>query len=238
MVKRLKHQITFGVAMLALCPLSQLSAEQPPKTNQSTACEIKLSELPMAPKHLAELIQQGRVRLFVGERKPSADSGTGNPGSSMAAITHFDIGFDYQSRSRWTVRPLRGKRLLTINVTYSQISMKRSHEIWFRERPESNEFWENRLVLHEFDHVRLSSDPTLDKTFMRKLRDSKTITEEVRAGTRVSESYVRDVIDRQVKKEFAEMIDLVDIRYKELDRQTSHGRQPLPKDSSLSQWLR
>ncbi len=51
-------------------------------------------------------------------------------------------------------------------------------------------------------------------------------------------SFVDRLVDEHVVKMFSEISDLVSIRYKELDRVTSHGLHPLPEDSSLSGLLR
>ncbi len=201
--------------------------------------QIDLAELPDPPAELGKLIEEGDVSFFVGERAADAQSRSLNRGGTkLSAETHYQLGFDYRCRSRWRIAKSNGKRVVSITVSYQQIKLNRSHDIWLRSRPKSSGFWTSRLVLHEFDHVRLSSDPTIEKHFVDSLRKDKTITEELAANVRVSDTFVRAAIDRHAKKIFDATIELIDIRYKELDRQTDHGLQPLPEDSSLSRWLR
>ena len=201
--------------------------------------QIDLAELPDPPAELEKLIDEGDVSFFVGQRAADAQSRSPNRGGTkLSAETHYHLGFDYRCRSRWRIANANGKRILSITVAYQQIKLNRSHEIWLRNRPKSSTFWSSKLVLHEFDHVRLSSDPTIERHFVESLRKDKTITEEIAANVRVTETFVRAAIDRHAKEIFDETIALINIRYQELDRQTDHGLQPLPDDSSLAEWLR
>ncbi len=188
---------------------------------------------------LAKLIERGDVVFFVGEHTPDAGNRyfSIRPGAKVGGETYFQLGFDYRCRSRWRIQESDGRRLLTITVSYQQIKLTRSHEIWLRKRPESSGFWNSRLVLHEFDHVRLSSDPTIEKRFVEKLRQQATVTEEIGSRLKVTDAYVQSVVDRHANEVFDETIELINIRYKELDRQTDHGLRPLPEDSSLAEWL-
>ena len=217
-----------------LCLLADDGRQQPAGPEK-----IDLTDLPTPPDPLAELIKRGNVTFYVGERAPAArPDAPGRGGAKLGAETQYQLGFDYRCRSRWRIVNSAGQRQLSINVSYQRIKLNLSHEVWLRKRPESTGFWDNRLVLHELDHVRLSSDPTIEKRFIEALRRGNVISEEIDGNSKVTDSRVREIIDRHAQKIFAETIELINIRYQELDRQTDHGLRPLPADSSLSQWLR
>ena len=220
-------------------PTASGDEQQAGDANGAHADTIELSDLPAPPEKLAKLIERGDVVFLVGERTPDAANRYTSirPQAKLGGETHFQLGFDYRCRSRWRIQESDGRRLLKITVNYQQIKLNRSHQIWLRKRPESSGFWNSGLVLHEFDHVRLSSDATVDKRFVEKLRQQKTVTEEIGSHVKVTDSYVQSVVDRQANKVFDETIQLINIRYKELDRQTDHGLRPLPEDSSLAEWL-
>jgi hypothetical protein len=202
---------------------------------------IKLTDLAEPPAPLAALIEQGTVKFFVGQL-PSGRKAENLPGEEnklrFTAETQFNMNFDYRSRTQWRVQRSAGKAKLVINVLFPQVELKQTHDVWFQRRPATDGFWTNRLVLHEFDHVRLSSDPRIEKRFAQRLRDSKVITKLVDANARINDAVVRRVVDEHVKQVFAEILELVKVRNQELDRQTNHGVRPLPEDSTLSEWLR
>lgn len=85
-------------------------------------------------------------------------------------------------------------------------------------RPDTETFWTNWLVLHELDHVRISSDPRHEELF-------KKLVSEKAPFQQSAKEYVQDA--------FGKVTSLVDIRYQELDRLTNHGMLDLPKGTTL-----
>ncbi len=90
-------------------------------------------------------------------------------------------------------------------------------------------FWSAPLVLHEMDHVRISTDPIWVKRFRDQVRNIGLIKRSLAPGEVRSNqsSMARDVVDVEIKKIFDETIALMNIRYQELDRVTEHGIKPL-----------
>ncbi len=202
---------------------------------------IKLTDLPEPPAPLAALIEQGTVKFFVGQLpsgKQDVNRSERRDQVRFTAETQFHMSFDYRSRTQWRLNRSAGKSKLVINVTFQSVKLKQTHDVWFEQRPATADFWTNRLVLHEFDHIRLSADPGIEKRFAQRLRERKVISEQIDNGARVNDTVVRQVVDKHVQQVFDEILELVNIRNQELDRQTNHGLQPLPEDSSLSEWLR
>ncbi len=194
---------------------------------------ISLTDLPEPPAEIRKLIETGQVTFEAGEREAAPAPQTG---PRITAETHYRIAYNYNTRSRWKIDSKN--RRVVISVRFRDIEWQPKHKIWFKKRPGTENFWSHPLVLHEFDHVRISTDPRVAERFEQLLRSKRSITESLSADDVVDSGFVDRLVDEHVVKIFSEISDLVSIRYQELDRVTSHGLHPLPEDSSLSGLLR
>ena len=154
----------------------------------------------------------------------------------LAAITSYSVNFRYTQNSSWSWNSVT--RVMTISMRGSLKLWEPMHTVWFREMPAETSFWSNRLVLHEMDHVQLSSDVILKNRFARTLREGQRVQISLSGSQLPSDQLADERTERWVKEKFNEMIDLVDIRYQELDRVTRHGILDLTSKSSLYQSLR
>jgi hypothetical protein len=226
--------LAFSMVVLVTLGAPSLAVAQKPKPLDPT-------NLAKPPDSIQALIAAGKVKFEFGQRSESAQS-TGAPGApGITAETHYRIAYNYDSRSSWKLIS-RGRRVV-VTVQYNRVQWQPTHTIWFRNRPASasasasENFWSNKLVLHELDHVRISSDPRLARRFNQLLKEASVLNRAVADGEVVNRRYVDSLVDQHVAKIFAEISDLIAIRYKELDRITSHGVRPVPSDSVLIQWL-
>ena len=194
---------------------------------------IELADLPDPPAPIQAWIESGRVTFEQGEREVSIQP-VGGP--RITAETRYRIVYSYNSRSRWKVE--KGTREIVITVRFARIEWKPVHTIWFRNPPAAADFWTNKLVLHEFDHVRISSDPRLAVRFKQLLNDRNILKRTLSDDDVVNRDFVDQLVDRHVAEVFSEISDLIAIRYKELDRVTNHGLDLVPSDSPLNEWLR
>lgn len=128
-------------------------------------------------------------------------------------------------------------RTIVINVRYDRVEWTPTHTIWFLQRPASEGFWSDPLVRHEFDHVRISSDRRLAVQFEQMLKRTSVLNRPISDSDVVNQKFVDQIVDQHVAEVFAEISELISIRYKELDRVTEHGRRGVPSDSPLNQWL-
>jgi hypothetical protein len=188
---------------------------------------ISLADLPSPPGELKRLIEAGEVEFEFG-----GDT-TDRP---FAAETHYEIAFDYKTRTTWRLSPNR--RQLRIVMRLSRLSWQPRHRVWFRKQPASEGFWSNPLVLHEFDHVRLSSDPRWREKLEAFKRKPAVIQHDLSSHEPVTPALVDQIVEQYLQSRLQEVFDLIDIRYRELDRQTAHGQRPLPEDSPLRKYLR
>lgn len=227
-VPRLLADACAWMSFVGLC----LACSQIPLAAQNPSPFV-LSSLPPPPPAIAELIKAGQVTFEAGERQSRAEPPTG---PRIIAETQYKIAYNFNSRTRWKVD--RSRRRVVITIRFRDIRWQPTHRIWFQNKPATADFWKDRLVLHEFDHVRISTDPRVGERFRSILRNKGSITSVLSRGDVVNREFVDRIVESYVSEVFSEVSDLVAIRYKELDRVTSHGQDDLPPDSSLASLLR
>jgi hypothetical protein len=194
---------------------------------------IEIETLPQPPGPIQSLIETSRVKFEAGPKQQPVAS-TGQP--SIVAETRYRIAYNYTSQSSWR-RVDRGRKLV-VDVRYTKLQWKPMHTVWFLKPPAEQDFWSNRLVRHELDHVRISSDRRFAKQFEQAIRAQPVLYETIDIGEIVNRKFVDALVDRHVANAFAEISELIAIRYKELDRLTSHGLRPLSAESELQRWLK
>ena len=149
---------------------------------------IALDDLPPPPAEIESLIEAADVSFRTGPR-PAAEAQIAQPrqvpsdlarGPKFEAETTYTLSYRFTSHCRWhlsSTSDASGQRFrqLIIHVRYRDIELDSSHVVWFRKPPERDQFWKSPLVRHEFDHVRLSSDPILAKRLKEKLAQSSVL---------------------------------------------------------------
>lgn len=156
--------------------------------------------------------------------------------SGLAAITAYRIEFRFSRQRHWDWDT--ASREMTIHMKARLRSWQPIHTIWFRQSPEIETFWENQLVRHELDHVQLSNDESMRKRFASLLQEGNRQVHKLAPNQVPSDQLADELTDRWIHQQFGEIVKLINIRYRELDRITFHGTQALPEDSSLSDLLR
>lgn len=180
---------------------------------------LELSELPPTPSRIAELLRQTDVRFCYGpQEKPS--SMTMPNGRRLGALTVYQMNFDFRTQS--SVQRRGNRQQLVTTIRLGRRGLTCDHIVWFRELPDRETFWTNRLVLHELDHVRISTDPGHERLFKKLLSEN---------------SQTQQSANEQVEDAFRKVTSMVDIRYQELDRLTAHGMLDLPKGTTLDAFL-
>lgn len=193
---------------------------------------LSMSSLPEPPRQLKKLLSAGAVTFELGPRVNAEDP-------RIIGETRYYISYHYKSEAKWQLlRDDQGSRVLIIDAGFSHVQWKPRHVIWLRDEPEEEEFWSNDVLLHELDHLRISTDPRFAKRFAEVLRQSRVIRHSLAPGEVAGRELTDKLVERETRAVFDELTDLIAIRYRELDRETSHGRKPLPPDSKLHDLLR
>ncbi len=193
---------------------------------------IEISELPAPPEEIRRLIDRGPLDWESGHRD---DRDQPDDAPQLAAETEYRIKYFYHARNRWIVNQDRTQ--VTVTAQFTQIEWNPTHRIWLRRRPVTDMFWSDEIVLHELDHLRISSDPRHEARFKQRLRTQTRFVCPITAGDVVNKQFIDRLVHDHVDRVFQEHIDLIAIRYKELDRITKHGQRPVPQESAVAKLL-
>ncbi len=179
--------------------------------------------LPPAPEPIAKLIQSGNVTFSFYD--PAVQQ------RRYAGETKLDLRYNYRSTSRWDSHREGGKQIVTVRPRFHQIKFTRQHTILLPIGMTGELFYSRPLVQHEFDHVRISSNPAFEKQFQRWIEtELRVLKLTLPDGQALDNQWVQAEIKAATKQRFDRLLELIQIRYRELDRVTDHGLQPLPED--------
>ncbi|MEM9368146.1 MAG: hypothetical protein AAGD07_19295 [Planctomycetota bacterium] len=195
---------------------------------------------------LADLVSRGRITWHLGGRRPYTSrllyerpaGGDGSRERVFDAETRFEMSYKYESRCPWRWH----QDVLEIRPHFFNVRWNVTHQVWLKRPPSPERFWQSALVLHEMDHVRTSSHPAYAALFRRDLEqitllrfDRAAIRRVLGGGVfdrtqrpRLSGDQIRQLIKPSTMAAFDRVVDLAEIRYRELDRLTDHGLIALP----------
>lgn len=201
-----------------------------------TAQLIRLDQLADPPKKIAELTRRGQVKLITGGR-PNSRPERLPGGGRMAGETQFTLRYRYDSHASWKIIPSESTNSsrnsnVQIRVHFRSMKLFTTHNIWLRNPPSADRFWDDRIVRHEFDHVRISSDPRIETLFRDTAKKIERmivpLSKVIGTNGKIENTKVQSLIESRMKQTLKQVTDYVDIRYRELDRLTQHGLRPLP----------
>ena len=229
-----------------------------PEVDKSRVWEPGTSSpsLPTPPEKLRQVMRSGNVRVQLGGPPPTGRESKGDDQvhatylrpptgrSALDAETHFSVQFSYLAKFTWSTFRTGNGRKIRIRLRFKRIKIQPQHLIWLRTPDvgptalKRDPFWHRRLVLHELDHVRISTRLFSDEGLGKDLRGRTLITRPISDSFVINEASVQELVDEMVYRRFDDYMELVDIRYRELDRVTGHGRRDLPADSALHELVR
>ncbi len=207
------------------------AADTAPTTN-ATDANVDPIELPEPNAEIAKLINRGNVKFTFYDPEILH--------RKFAGETQFEFRYSYKTHSRWKQIQRDGSPMLEIKVQYDQVSLQREHVISLPQEMIGSELFDQRLTLHEFDHVRISADERLPKLLESMLVERNGLIVHLlnppdepenavardRRLSRLSRRIVKDASDRV----FDQFVEIVHIRYRELDRLSNYGLQPLSRE--------
>jgi hypothetical protein len=142
-------------------------------------------------------------------------------------------GLDYNVQMR-VVR--RGREtLLRVRTQLKPIEFKFRHQILLPFDDAVADWFQRPLPRHEWDHVRISLDERYRHQFQQvveeELKDfTISLTREETLDMREERLFAlaQRRIEEVAKKQFESTLQLIEVRNRELDKTTGHGRKPLP----------
>ncbi|MDP1563272.1 MAG: hypothetical protein Q8M16_17970 [Pirellulaceae bacterium] len=183
---------------------------------------IEVGELPDPDDSIAPLIKTGNIEFKFYDANKIRRRFTGE--TRMAMKYYTDVKF------RWRLVRAAGKRQLTVTVEHRPTRFETYHQILLPREHAHAQMYSVPLVLHELDHVRIVIDPRYQAQFEEWFQeDTKSLTIELDSRTKESEFNALIQAEIQAKSVpcFEKVLQLIQIRNRELDRRTQHGRVPL-----------
>lgn len=176
--------------------------------------------LQQIPPHLARMVDVGHVQIQVNDRLLRQHS--------KMALTLFDFQSDYSFR--YQLLPQRAQPTAPVSrlrVVLNQPRTKLTHTIVLGSQFQPVKPWHSPLLLHEFDHVAISTDPR----FRRLLTwlDGKQITRMVPLAGNLpeAEGVVQTYIQQELNSRTEALRQVTQEYYRRLDADSREGTQPL-----------
>ncbi len=196
----------------------------------------------LPPAALAPLLLAGSLLAETGPAAPAADparaalltaghvafvAGRAAAGDERGAATRFELSYAYGYRYR-VRREDRGAgwRIAVTPEITGRVALR--HVVELPGAPDDTAAAARRLLHHELDHVAISTDGRVALILERLMASMGTLERDLPAGTRLTDSLVRSVVDEAVSARKAAVQALVQAGYDRLDSLTRHGLEPLP----------
>lgn len=162
----------------------------------------------------------GRVRIGVDEDRLRR--------ARKQAMTLFRIRADFRFQytlSNPSIDPddvsqLQG--VVDARIRVPEIHLE--HDVLFLSGFEPQPPWSDPLVLHEFDHVSISTDPRLRKLLKKLLNEKMRCTVRWPRNEELTQARVQEAINAEMAARIKELERLVQAQYDALDRVSRDGR--------------
>ncbi|WP_339910694.1 hypothetical protein [Symmachiella dynata] len=122
----------------------------------------------------------------------------------------------------------RARRYVVIRPKIQKIQWKLKHTIRLPKSYDDPTMWDTVLLLHELDHVAISSDPRLRMLLERTLFSVKRIERPMTQGGALNEAAIQKIINDEFIKRRDAVVDLATKNYKLLDKVSAHGARNIP----------
>lgn len=178
-------------------------------------------EIPEAPEEFAELIERGNVTYdFSSPRRYDAE-------------THYtyDIRFNFLASSKRSASRTGVREVVTIRFTRLRVVL--ANQIRLSPSIVSDDFWNTRLIEHEFEHVRVNADPRVFLLIERVIRKNNKLQFDLPVGQRASSQQVRSALDTRIQESIKICERLVQRNTNLLDQITRHGQSTLESEPNF-----
>ncbi len=187
--------------------------------------------LKAVPVNLARLVDVGNVQIEVNEAAVRA--------ANRTAITEFSFQFQYRMRYRpaFPVKPGNANSSTHYRVRLHDIEWRFQHKISLSESYRPSKPWVSALLLHEFDHVAVSTDPRL-AAIVESLENSDIVVKVKEASDqRALRATIDQAVDEYTRNFRVAIEKLVNKCYVKLDGESQNGLKLIDARSEFFQSL-
>jgi hypothetical protein len=170
-----------------------------------------------APPKMARLIDIGQVKI--------QEDSIAVKNAQRAAVTLYNIQVQFDLR--YTQTPIRSanaaNRKTSIQVKFTNPKVTLEHEVKLSTNYQPEKPWESRLLLHEMDHVAISTDPRLIKILKSLLQAPAKLTIDLSTNANQDATTITQAIEdlQQARREAVQTI--VQKYYERLDTKSNNG---------------
>ena len=177
---------------------------------------VPTPSLPQPPEPLQRLLTLGKVDyVFYDARQLRR---------KFQAETRYSLQYNSKINFRWrAVGRSGGRRTLVVRPQFDQLEFEIKHEILLPIAFAGEGFYDQQLVRHEFDHVRISTDPRFLSLFRNWVAEELTVLRTQCASDADFNLVAKELVDERVEQIFQRVLSLIQLRYQELDQTTRHG---------------
>ncbi|MFN7734296.1 MAG: hypothetical protein ACK5OB_20550 [Pirellula sp.] len=180
--------------------------------------------LETAPEGLSQLAKLGRVRIGIDDERLRRARKQALTFFRIHAETKYqykvgDPRLDEEDKDRMKARVRAKVRIPEMHL---------SHDLYFMSWMQPREPWSDPLVLHEFDHVSISTDPRLRQIILRVLTAPLECWARWPRGERATNESIQEAVNAAMNDRIVELERLVQTQYDALDRQSRDGRETIP----------
>jgi hypothetical protein len=180
--------------------------------------------LETAPEGLSRLAKLGRVRIGIDDERLRR--------ARKQALTFFRIHAETKYQYKVGDPKLddedtdRMKARVRAKVRIPEMHL--SHDLYFMSWMQPREPWADPLLLHEFDHVAISTDPRLRQIILRVLTAPLECWVRWPRGEMATREAIQEAVNAAMNDRIVELERLVQAQYDALDRQSRDGRDTIP----------
>jgi hypothetical protein len=175
--------------------------------------------VPPPPPELKELVDEGHVRFqFYDPRIDRYE----RPG-----ITRFFAAYKWTFRFDVRSRKQGDELRVTVLPKFDRIEVELDHVIHLPKHYDNEALFQRSLVLHEFDHVAISSDPRPRRLVEHLVRKLTVVERLVDVDQPVNESLAREIVNDELARREEAVRALIDFNNRRLDQLSAHGNRDL-----------
>ena len=171
------------------------------------------------PEYFRRVIDEAGVSLVFYDpvREPRVHRGY----TAFRLDMFYDASFQY----RWE-DGAAGRRV-TIQTEIGNLRYRISNRVELPQYLDRDDWWNNSLVRHEFDHVAMTVDPRVRMLFEHLCRNISPITRRLPRAAPVNDAVIKAIIQEEVERRYNAVIDLLIANEHALDAATGHGSRRL-----------
>lgn len=182
--------------------------------------------LATAPGEYVRLIQAGEVSVEEDDERLRKEN--------KQAITFFTLTIDYRYTMKYqTVESGTEQQVVRVNVRYKKPTSQIVHRIIVGSDFKPALPWTNSLLMHEMDHVAISTDPRLEKwieNFFAVERNWEFVWQQ---STKPTEGQIQKRIVEKSQELTIDVERWIQFLYDQLDSESIHGTQDIANRSKF-----